>query len=414
MSRARIILIVALVVVIGGLTYWMWPAGKSEGGREAGGRGGRGQTTTVSTAAARIADLPIRLRSIGWVDPVQKVSVSTRLNSQISEQRVVEGQMVKKGDVLFRLDDREVRAAIARDTATLVKDQALLARAQADLKRGQDLVAKGFLSQAVQDQRVADAKAAQATVAADQAALNADRVQLTYTEIRAPISGRAGAVSITPGNLVRTSDTTPLVTITQMQPVWISFTLPERELATLRAAMSPDGKGPQTRAYLANDKQPRAVGNITFLDSAVDQTTGTIAVKATMPNEKQELWPGQYVNVEIDVGSRTNAVVVPTVALQAGQDGQFVYLVGKDSKVQVRNVQVAGSDGDLSAISSGLVAGDQVVVEGQQRLTEGARVKAVPAGSKPPAPAGEPTSGSSGRQRGGQRPATTVRSASGG
>lgn len=412
MSRARLIFIAALVLVVGGLAYWMWPTSKHEGGNEAGGRGGRGGgAATVSTATAHTGDLPVRLRSIGWVEPVEKVSVSTRLNSQIIEQRVVEGQMVKKGDILFRLDDREVRAAIARDTATLTKDQALLARALADLKRGQDLVAKGFLSKATQDQRIADAKAAQATVNADQAALNADRVQLTYTEIRAPISGRAGAVSITPGNLVRTSDTTPLVTITQMKPVWITFTLPERDLASLRDAMKPGGTGPVTQAYLANDKTPRATGSITFLDSAVDQTTGTIAVKATMPNDKQELWPGQYVNVEIEVGSRANAVIVPTVALQAGQNGQYVYLVGKDSKVSVRQVQVAGSDGELSAIASGLAAGDQVVVEGQQRLTDGARVKAVPAGSKPrPAPT---TGGGKDHERGGQAPASTIRSASG-
>jgi membrane fusion protein, multidrug efflux system len=167
----------------------------------------------------------------------------------------------------------------------------------------------------------------------------------------------------------------------------------------------PGGKGPATRAYVANDKQPRASGNITFLDSAVDQTTGTISVKATMPNSDQALWPGQYVTVEIDVGVRPKAVVVPTVALQAGQTGQFVFLVGQDSKVHVRQVQVAGTDGDLSAVSSGLVEGDQVVVEGMQRLTDGARVKAVPAGTKPPP--------GSGKGRGGQKPGSTVRSAKG-
>ncbi|MBI1213112.1 MAG: efflux RND transporter periplasmic adaptor subunit [Alphaproteobacteria bacterium] len=381
MSAQRKIFIALSILVVGALAYWMWPAQKAD---TTGGKAGRGgQATSVTTAVARIADLPIRLRSIGWVEPVQRVSVSTRLNSQIAEQHVVEGQIVKKDELLFKLDDREVRAAIARDTANLARDRATLARAQADLRRGQDLVAKGFLSKQVLDQRTADAKTAQATVDADQAALNADRVQLTYTEIHAPIAGRAGAVSITPGNLVRTSDTAPLVTITQMAPVWVSFTLPERDLATLRAAMSkPGGKGPETRAMLADDKQPRATGRVTFLDSAVDQSTGTIAVKATMPNANQELWPGQYVNVEVDVGVRPHAVIIPTVALQSGQNGQYVYLIGPDSKAIARQVQVAGSDGELSAISTGLAAGDQVVIEGQQRLTDGARVKAVPAGAK--------------------------------
>lgn len=413
MSAQRAIFIALTIVAVGALAYWMWPAKKDET-RDAGGRGRGAQTIVVTTAAARVADLPIRLRSIGWVEPVQKVSVSARLNSQIAEQHVVEGQIVKKGDVLFKLDDREVRAAIARDTANLARDRANAARAQADLQRGQDLVAKGFLSKQVLDQRMADAKAAQATVQADQAALNADNVQLTYTEIRSPIAGRAGAVSITPGNLVRIGDTTPLITITQMSPVWVSFTLPERELAAVRAAMNkPGGKGgPLTRAFLANDKQPRATGTITFLDSAVDQTTGTIAVKATMPNDDQALWPGQYVNVEVDVGVRPGAVVIPTVALQAGQDGQFVYLVGQDSKVHVRQVQVSGTDGDLAAIASGLAVGDQVVTEGQQRLNEGARVKAVPAGAKP-APADGKQNDGKGRSRGGKAPSSTVRSARG-
>lgn len=389
MSAQRAILIALAVLVVGALAYWMWPSKSTDTAGDAGGRGGRGgQTTTVTTAIATTANLPIRLRSIGWVEPVAKVSIAARLNSQIAEQRVVEGQMVAKGDVLFRLDDREVRAAIARDTANLARDQAIAARAEADRKRGADLVAKGYLAQATQDQRIADAKSAAATVKADQAALNADNVQLSYTEVRAPIAGRAGAVSITPGNLVRTGDTTPLITITQMKPVWVSFTLPERDLAALRTAMSkPQGTGPATRAFLAGDKQPRATGKITFLDSAIDQTTGTIAVKATMPNEDQALWPGQYVNVEIDVGVRLNAVVIPTVALQAGQNGQFVYLIGPDSKVKVRNVQVAGTDAELSAIS-GLKVGDQVVTEGQQRLTEGMRVKPVRAGTQPPQPQG--------------------------
>ena len=413
MSAQRAIFIVLTVVVVGALAFWMWPSKKAQT-TDAGARGARGgQTIAVTTAAARAADLHIRLRSIGWVEPVQKVSVSARLNSQIAEQHIVEGQIVKKGDVLFKLDDREVRAAIARDTANLARDRANAARAQGDLQRGQDLVAKGFLSKQVLDQRMADAKAAQATVQADQAALNADNVQLTYTEVRSPIAGRAGAVSITPGNLVRIGDTVPLITITQMSPVWVSFTLPERELTAVRAAMSkPGGQGPQTRAFLPNDKQPRATGTITFLDSAVDQTTGTIAVKATMPNDDQALWPGQYVNVEVDVGVRPGAVVIPTVALQAGQDGQFVYLVGQDSKVHVRKVQVSGTDGELAAIASGLAVGDEVVIEGQQRLDEGTRVKATPAGSKP-APANGKQDSSKGRSRGGQKPATTVRSARG-
>jgi multidrug efflux system membrane fusion protein len=407
-TRTRAILIAFAVLVIAAFGYWMMPAKHANTAGGDGGKGGaRGpQTVTVTTVVAKTADLPIRLRAIGWVDPVAKVSISARLNSQIAEQRVVEGQIVAKGDILFRLDDREVRAAIAKDTAMLVRDQAIAARAEADLKRGQELVAKGYLAQATQDQRMADAKSAAATVKADQATLAADNVQLTYTEVRAPIAGRVGAVSITPGNLVKTSDTTPLITITQMKPVWVSFTLAERELAALRAAMSKPGlPGPVTRAYLANEKQPRATGSITFLDSTVDQTTGTIAVKATMPNTDQALWPGQYVNVEIDVGVRANAVVVPTVALQSGQNGQFVFLVGADSKVQVRQVVVAGTDGDLSAVASGLAAGDQVVTEGQQKLTDGAKVKAVPAGT-PQQPS------SPGKDRGAGHP-NAVRSAGG-
>ena len=389
-------MIALVVLVLGVFGYWVWPSKKDDA---AGGHGA--QVVTVTATTAKTGDLPIRLRSIGWVEPVAKVSIAARLNSQIAEQHVVEGQMVAKGDVLFRLDDREVRAALARDAANLTRDQALAARAEADRKRGVDLVAKGYLAQATQDQRISDAKSADATVKADQAALSADNVQLTYTEVRAPIAGRAGEVSITPGNLVRIGDTTPLITITQMKPVWVSFTLPERNLAALRAAMSKGqsgGTAPLARASLSGDKQPRASGAITFLDSAVDQTTGTIAVKATMPNDDQALWPGQYVNVEIDVGMLPNAVIVPTVALQAGQNGQFVYLIGQDNKVSVRQVQIAGTDGDLSAIASGLKPGDQIVTEGQQRVTDGMQVNVAPA--KAPPPPAKPDQSAGGRQTG--------------
>src|SRR4051794_10827422 len=340
------------------------------------GRTGGGQTPRVPalTALAQSANLPITRASVGWVEPIATVTIRARIEGEMVERRVQDGQIVKEGDVLFRLDDREIQAQIARDEATLVKDQATATKTQNDIRRIGELLGKGAASQQQFDVVTADSKVAAANVAADQASLQADRIKLGYTVIRAPISGRVGVVRVTEGNLVRANDSGDgLVTITQMQPLRVSFTLPERNLDLLRAALA--RKEPTSvRAYAGNDTEPLATGRLNFVDSAVDTLSGTVTAKALFDNKDGRLWPGQYVRVEVDLGLRSNVTTAPLVAVQPSQDGPFVFVVKPDMTVERRPVEVAEARGTVAAIASGLKPGEKVVVEGQQRLKNGTSV----------------------------------------
>ncbi|TIW91410.1 MAG: efflux RND transporter periplasmic adaptor subunit, partial [Mesorhizobium sp.] len=335
---------------------------------------------------ASTADFPIRRYAIGFVSSPAVVNINARVSSQIVSIDVKDGQMVKTGDLLFSLDDRALKAQLAKDQATLAKDQALLASSQSDLQRAKDLVAKQAGTQQTYDQAGAAQKAAAATVDADKATIEADNVQLGFATITAPISGRLGAVSVAVGDLVTTSNgnsstATPLVTITQMDPLQVNFNLPESDLALLHRALANPQQGAVT---LTKDGDPTPIGKGTldFVDSSVDTASGTIATRASIPNADLSLWPGQYVNVVLDAGIMPQMTSVPTVAIQPSQKGPFVYVVKPDSTVEMRPVQVALTEGDNSAISQGLKSGEKVVTEGQTRLKDGAAVhegKATPA-----------------------------------
>ncbi|TIT20152.1 MAG: efflux RND transporter periplasmic adaptor subunit, partial [Mesorhizobium sp.] len=316
--------------------------------------------------------------AIGFVSSPEVVAINARVSSQIVSIAVKDGQMVKAGDLLISLDDRALKAQLAKDQATLVKDQAMLVSAQADLQRAKDLVAKQAGTQQTYDQALAAQKAAAATIDADKATIDADTVQLSYASISAPISGRLGAVNVSVGDLVTTSNgnsssSTPLVTITQMDPLQVNFTLPESNLALLHKALADPQQGDVT---LTKDGDPTPIGKGTldFVDSSVDTASGTIATRASVPNPDLSLWPGQYVNVVLDAGTMPQMTSVPTVAVQPSQKGPFVYVVKPDNTVEMRPVQVALTEGDNSAISQGLKGGEKVVVEGQTRLKDGAAV----------------------------------------
>lgn len=319
------------------------------------------------------ASMPIRRRTIGWVEPIATVAIKSRINSVIMEQHATDGAFVNKGDVLFVLDDREAKATIARDEAAMAQHQAEVERARGDLERTKTLVAKQTASKQTLDQVVAAARAAEAAVEADKAVLQADRLQLSYTTITAPISGRLGAVAVTPGNLVSENGDVALVTITQMQPIRLSFTLPDRDIDALRTALSQYPPA-AVRVFSKGEKAARANGNLIFIDSTIDAASGTITAKAEFTNENLALWPGQYFDVEVELGVEPQAAIIPTVALQVGQDGLFVFVVTPDNKAEMRKVTVTGSDADRSAVTAGLQPGERVVVEGQHRLSPGARV----------------------------------------
>ncbi|RKE67414.1 multidrug efflux system membrane fusion protein [Pseudorhodoplanes sinuspersici] len=328
----------------------------------------------VVTAPVEQGAFPVRRRSIGLLESPAIVVVRSRIDSQMTEKHVNDGQLVRKGDLLFTLDDRELKAVIARNEATLAKDEAARDRAKADLQRTEELLSRNVAARQQLDEKTADFKAAEATVEADKAQLDNDRIRLGYTRITAPITGRLGVIRTTPGNLVSSSDANGLVTITQIKPIRVSFTLPERDLAALRAGARRTPP-PTVRVFAAGNTEPLASGQLNFVDSSVDTTTGTIMAKATFANDNLSLWPGQYVDVEIDLDSRPDVLSIPTVALQTGQKGPFVFVVKPDGTADLRNVEIGSAVGDRTAIRSGLKAGERVVVEGQLRLANGARVR---------------------------------------
>lgn len=331
---------------------------------------GMDRADPVVTEVIQLEDFPIRRRTIGLLESPAIVVIRSRFDSLVLEQHVVDGQIVHKGDLLFTLDDRELRAVIARDQATLVKDQAALTQTTSALERTQELADKKIASQQTLEQAIAAQKAAQQTVEASQAVLQADELRLGYAKLAAPISGRIGAVRVAPGNLVSVNDATGLVTLTQMQPLRVNFTLPERDLAALRAA---EKRTPQAsvRIYAPNESEPLAAGNLIFVDTSVDSTSGTIAAKASFANENYKLRPGQYVDVEIDLAERPGTTMVPSVAIQNGQKGPYVFIAKADQTVEIRPVTLAGVEGNRTAIEKGLSAGERIVVQGQLRLTEG-------------------------------------------
>jgi multidrug efflux system membrane fusion protein len=389
-NRHRILIIVGIAAVLAATGWYRTHAADTPTARTS--QGSRGAAVPVTTTPAQAEDFAIRRRTIGILESPATVVVKSRLESQVTEQHVRDGQLVKKGDVLFTLDDRVVKATIARDEAQLEKDQASADRTQLDLDRYQRLSETNATSRQQLDQATADHKIALAVVEADKAQVRADNLQLGYTNIEAPIGGRLGTVRVTPGNLVSVNDPTGLVTITQVRPIRIAFTLPERDLAALRKAYIT--KPPAVvRVFEPGANDVLATGELDFIDSLVDSSSGTIAAKAKFANEKFELWPGMYVDVEIDLAVRPNTAMIPTVAIQSGQNGPFVFVATPDKKAEMRKVTLVGVEGDRAALASGVSAGDRVIVEGQMRLVDGtpiAETAPAAAGSGASKPAGAP------------------------
>jgi membrane fusion protein, multidrug efflux system len=389
-TKHRIIFVVGGVaaVLIGAAGMYRFHAfsGVTAAQSSSGGKGATsgGAAAPVTTTSAQTEDFAIRRRTIGILESPATVVVKSRLESQVTEQHVRDGQLVKKGDVLFTLDDRVVKATIARDEAQIEKDQATADRTQLDLERYQRLAETNAASRQQLDQATADHKVALAIVEADKAQLRADNLQLNYTKIEAPIDGRLGTIRVSPGNLVSVNDPTGLVTITQVRPIRVAFTLPERDLAALRKAYITKPAA-VVRVFSPGASEALATGELDFIDSLVDSTSGTIAAKAKFANEKFELWPGMYVDVEIDLSVRPKTVMIPTVAIQSGQNGPFVFVAKPDHKVEMRKIALVGVEGDRAALASGVNDGDKVVVEGQMRLVNGA---AVVESAKPPADKG--------------------------
>jgi multidrug efflux system membrane fusion protein len=368
----RIVLFFSAAGLAAAGAFWMW---SGEGARSAvEPKPQRGaQVVTVKTAPALSGEFVRHLKTIGWVEPEAQVAIKSRIDSQVMDQQVKDGQMVKKGDTLFTLDDRELNQQLAKDKAMLAKDQAVAKRVEADLARARDLLGKGASTQQAVDQSQADAASAAANIASDEAAIRLDETKLSYTRIAAPIDGRAGVVAVSPGNLVKAADQTSLVTITQISPIRVTFPLPSRELAAVKARLGTD-RPPAIRVFASGSTEVLASGKVSFIDSVIDTASGTLTAKADLDNADGHLWPGMAVDVEVETGAIPDAIQVPTVAVQSGQSSSFAFVVQPDQSVAVRPVKVIASEGDVAAVS-GLTAGDQVVTDGQARLSNGAKVR---------------------------------------
>jgi len=337
------------------------------------GRGG-GQNPPVPVTAATVEQksVPFDVQAIGTVIAASTVAVRSQITGELMSVNFKEGDEVKEGQVLFTLDKRPFEASLQQAEATLQKDVAQAANAKAQAARYQDLAQRGIATREQVDQMTTQAAALEATVAADRANVQSARVQLDYATIEAPISGRTGLLQVHKGNLVRANDTIPIVSINRITPVYVTFAIPESMLPQFKQFM---GAGTiRVEARAPNDTGRASIGRIDFIDIAVDSTTGTIKVKGTFPNEDRKLTPGQFVNVNVTLTTDSNATVVPTTAVQSGQQGTYVYVIKSDSTAELRPVTVARTHGDDSIIRTGLKPGETIVTDGQLRLVPGSRV----------------------------------------
>ena len=335
-------------------------------------QGGPPPAVPITAVAAVEKEMPLEVSVIGTVEAFATVAVRAQITGELTSVNFSQGEDVQAGQELFTLDRRPLEAALQQAIANLERDSAQAANSKVIMQRYEDLVQRGIVSREQRDTSRAVVAALEGTLAADRAAVENAKVQLQYATIRAPIAGRTGALMVSAGNLVRANDQTPLVTINQVTPIYVSFAFPEAALSDVKRYMAQGAL--RVEAGPATGEGPRAVGRITFVDNAVDQTTGTIKIKGTFANEDRTLWPGQAVNVVVRLATDSAAIVVPTLAVQTGPDGTYVYVVKADQTVELRPVTIARAAGVETVIKQGLAAGDIVVTDGHLRLVPGSAV----------------------------------------
>jgi multidrug efflux system membrane fusion protein len=356
----------------------------------------------VATAVVVEKPVPLDVAAVGTAEAISSVQVHAQVTGQLSSVHFAEGQDVTKGQLLFELDPRPFDAALAQAQAVFARDTAQNANAAKELARYKPLLDRGLISREQYDSYVANAEATQATTGADQAAIDAAKLNLQFTRIISPIAGRAGSLAVHPGDLVRANDTTPMVTINQMSPMNVTFAVPGRLLDDIRRYQA--AAPLRVDALMAGADTSGPHGHVTFIDNAVDATTGTIKLKATFDNSDRALWPGQFLQITLDLTTENNAIVVPAAAVQPSQAGQFVYVVKPDSSVEVRPVVILRQQEEQMVIAQGLTPGEVVVTEGQLRLTPGAKVVTGGGRGGNPEEPGMPSGGSGrGGRHGGRR-----------
>lgn len=327
----------------------------------------------VSVAKAVSRDVPEDLEAVATVEPTESVAVTAEAEGRLVNVAFAEGRDVRAGDLLFEIDPRPYQAALAEAEGMLARDQATAQNASLQEQRANQLASEGLLSREEHDQAVATAASTRASAQANAAAVETARLNLAYTRIKAPIAGRTGAVLVHVGNVVKAGGDQPLVVINRIDPIFVSFAVPEQRLAAIRAAQG--GRGLQVRAVISGEPEPVGGGRLTFIDNQVDRGTGTLRLKATFDNPKGRLWPGQFVSVHLTLGTQEGVVVVPGAAVQPGQKGSYLFVVKADQTVEQRPVKTHAAGGTDVVVDEGVKAGETVVTDGQLNLTNGSRIQ---------------------------------------
>ncbi len=379
LSRTRLVLGVAAIAAVAFFAWLLAPAHASSQPQAA------PAAVAVSTATVMRQDVPIYLQGLGTVQAFYTVKVTAQVNGQLTNVAFHEGQQVKRGQLLAQIDPRPFQAALDEERAALAKDGAQLGNARKDLARYTLLQPKRLASQQQVDTQKALVGELEAQIEADRAAIESAATQLSYTRITAPIDGRTGIRQVDPGNIVHSADTGGIVVLTQLQPITAIFTLPEGALESVADAMS---RGPVAVAALGQGGTELDRGTVQLIDNQIDQTTGTIRLKAIFPNPKLKLWPGQFIDLRLLVRTDENALTIPAAALQRGPDGMFVFLVRPDSTVAQQPVTVANNSETVAIVTQGLEAGQQVVTSNAFRLEPGALVRVLGASRHPTAARG--------------------------
>lgn len=384
MKRLSMLLVFLAIggLVAGGYWYWSKPGAESSGdaeqpqGKRKGkgkGKGGGGPLLVKATQAVA-KPMPVLIEAVGTVEPEHSVQVRAQVSGVLQSVQFKEGDRVKAGQLLFQIDPRTLKAQYQQALAQLARDRAQLENARAQQERLEPLLKREFITRQEYDVAVTSAKSLEATLQANQAAAEQARIQLDYTQIRAPISGRTGALAVKPGNLVQAAGSgAPLVTINSMDPILVSFSIPERQLEDIRRYR--DGGGVRIEILPDRLGPPVAEGKLVFIDNTVTPQTGTVILKTRVSNAEEVIWAGQFVNVRIVLTIEPEAVVVPEIAVQPGQEGSFVYLVDAENKVRVQPVKVSRQIGKEVVIASGIKPGDSVIIEIPQALQPGATVR---------------------------------------
>ena len=366
--------VILVLLAAGG--YWLWQQRAGGDAQQARKKGGdpSGRAIPVVATAAKKGDVNVFLNGLGTVTPLKTVTVRSRVDGELIRVAFREGQLVRQGDLLAEIDPRPFQAQLTQVEGMMVRDQALLANARIDLERYRKLLAEDSIASQQVDTQVALVRQYEGIVKLDQGQIDNARLQLVYARITAPISGRLGLRQVDPGNIVHASDTNGVVVITQLQPITVIFTIPQDNLPLALKRMQ-SGEHVPVEAYDREQKTKLASGTLLTIDNQIDPSTGTVKLKAEFANEASNLFPNQFVTVRMLVDVRRDVTTVPSAGVQRGAQGIFVYVVGADRTVTARPIKVGPVEGDTTAVESGVEPGDLVVVDGTDRLRDGALVE---------------------------------------